>query len=400
MNGLHVQKHRNLAFDYNSDSPMVESPKMTNMSSFINEDKIQKAEQMLNQTYAGLEYTEYANWLGLQENRPVLSEFLRILKPWPSSLYSTLSKLSSNLYLIAEAGPLDTILEELARQWVQMHGQEAKHYGNDFKICHIVLFSLLILNSDLHNETFDYKFTMEQFIDNTLYAVRHELKDIELDEIPIKDDLRTYYKDILENQFPLCGAKKANSLHESKNDVATPKVSNMRSSYSVSRKTSIFSLRPSSNMLERAATGQSTISAASEWSQSANATDFYVHETQDEMFGKQNDTLWMMDHSVNYKMHGSSGSAMEPLSSPFNHGIMKLFGRSNNLNQQQRMIENANRNMRKVRVTVQKGSLELHLSKSKSKLAFPHIIDRTWQKIKWRLYTKVQFIWGICRMHR
>lgn len=64
-----------------SDSAMVESPKMTNIHAFIDNDDVKKAQQIMQQTFHDGQYTEYANWLGLQENRCVLKEFLNLVRP-------------------------------------------------------------------------------------------------------------------------------------------------------------------------------------------------------------------------------------------------------------------------------------------------------------------------------
>ncbi|CAG99953.1 Arf family guanine nucleotide exchange factor YEL1 [Kluyveromyces lactis] len=363
-----------------SDPPIVESPKMTNIHAFINDADLQTADQMLKQTYRPLEYTQYANWLGAKENKRVLTEFLNLLRPWPTSLYLTLSKLSHGLYLIAEATPLDNILEELAAQWTDEHKDKVSHFQGNYRVCHIILFSLLILNSDLHNESFDYKFTVDQFIENTIYAIRYELKDMQLDEKLIKDDLRGYYNQILDIPFPLCQPRtfkevsNKNDYSSTSNDSPSMNHSSMnpspneRVSFSVSRKTSLFSLRPASSLLEKTTTSQSVLSSQSEWSQHVNATDFYVHQHEDDIFGKQNDSLWLVDHTLNFKVNKSTHSISEPCDSA-THGIMKLFRRGNNLTHQQQRMENANRKMHRARVTVQKGSLELHLTKSKNKLS-------------------------------
>lgn len=393
-----------------SDSAMVESPKMTNIHAFIDNDDVKKAQQIMQQTFHDGQYTEYANWLGLQENRCVLKEFLNLVRPWPLSLYLSLCKLSRCLYLIAEAGPLDSILEELSIQWMEEHGEDAPYFKGNYKVCHIILFSLLILNSDLHNESFDYKFTADQFVENTIYAVNYEMKegDAKADEQLMKRDLAAYFVDVTNAPLPLCprrntsvlsngksngngnGAATAsrvvsgerdttstaghsNNLSPPRDNVSLAPTSHGRSSLSVSRKTSIFSLRPGSSILERTMTGQSTMSSASEFSQHVDPTQFYVQEPQDDYFGQQNDSLWLVDHELNFKAtkanqftppthekHPNNGSS---------HIIMRFFKKnhSSSLSHQHQRIQNANKKMQRTRAVVRMGSLELHLPKQKNK---------------------------------
>ncbi|CDO95013.1 unnamed protein product [Kluyveromyces dobzhanskii CBS 2104] len=358
-----------------TDLPIVESPKMTNIHAFIDDMGLKTADQMIRQSYGPLEYTEYANWLGARENKKALTEFLNLLRPWPASLYLTMSKLSHFLYMIAEATPLDNILEELSVQWTEDHKNDGMFCQGDYRVCHIILFSLLILNSDLHNETFDMKFTEDQFVQNTINALKHDLKDAQIDEEPIKEELKIYYNQINNIPFPICQSKApsdSNSKYSASaatNDTTSLKTSsNRRNSRHVSRKTSFFSLRPGSSVLERSPTTQSVMSSASEWSQHVNAADFYVHQPEDEIFGKQNDSLWLVDYTLNFKLNKlNSSNSNTPHSS--NNGFMKLFRKGNSLIQEQQRAENSSKKMHRARVVVQKGSLELQLSKGKNFLS-------------------------------
>lgn len=358
-----------------NDSAIVESPKITNIHALVEQQNERLASDVILQRLQGLDYTQYANWLGTEKRRPILVEMMKQLKPWPESLYDSLCKLSVNLYLIAEAGPLDTILEVLAMQWIADNGEKFPYMEGNFKICHIVLFSLLILNSDLHNDSFEFTFTREQFIDNTLYAARFEAKTQELDDDSLKDDFGKYYDTITEHPLPLCHSRNVTALSKSNKHIAESIPSTYarsRTSMSISRKTSLFSLRPGSSFLERTPTASTVMSANSEFSVIPRASQFYVHEPLDDKFERENDTLWTMDYEVNYKLRNKpriQESKSLQGSSGHGSGIFKIFRKNNYVSQLHQRIENANKNMQTVRAIVRRGCLELHIPKSKMMLS-------------------------------
>ncbi|CAI4245696.1 BFP_1a_G0001320.mRNA.1.CDS.1 [Saccharomyces cerevisiae] len=168
------------------------------------------ASEILEGTFKDVSYKEYANFLGNDNNNQVLTEFVKLLSPLPSSLLETLFNLSKSIYFIAEAQNIDRILECLSKEWIACHPNT--HWKSGYKSCHIVLFSLLILNSDLHNNfQVDHKkikFSMVAFINNTLRALREENEYEELKiysrEHLIIEELSEYYKTLNETPLPLC----------------------------------------------------------------------------------------------------------------------------------------------------------------------------------------------------
>ena len=168
------------------------------------------ASEILEGTFKDVSYKEYANFLGNDNNNQVLTEFVKLLSPLPSSLLETLFNLSKSIYFIAEAQNIDRILECLSIEWIACHPNT--HWKSGYKSCHIVLFSLLILNSDLHNNfQVDHKkikFSMVAFINNTLRALTEENEYEELKiysrEHLIIEELSEYYKTLNETPLPLC----------------------------------------------------------------------------------------------------------------------------------------------------------------------------------------------------
>ncbi|CAI4054681.1 hypothetical protein N7582_000134 [Saccharomyces uvarum] len=164
---------------------------------------------ILEGTYTEITYKEFANFLGKEGNHKILTAFIRLLDPLPLSLLEALSNLSQSIYFIAEAQNIDRILECLSTEWIACHPNT--HWKSSYKLCHIVLFSLLILNSDLHNDSLiDHKkskFSMVAFINNTMRALREESEFEELQissgEHLIVEELSEYYKKLIENPLPL-----------------------------------------------------------------------------------------------------------------------------------------------------------------------------------------------------
>ena len=182
-----------------------------------NDNDLSIAKSILDGTYDIISYKEYANFLGEKTNHKILINFVKLLKPLPYSLLSVLYKLSNNLYLIAESQNMDKILEEVSKQWVDTYPDTK--WGNRYQLYHIILFSLLILNSDMHNEenkiNHSYsKFSCEEFINNTIAAIEIELNKSadsnfvilnNYDEIKIDltNELVSYYESLRESALPV-----------------------------------------------------------------------------------------------------------------------------------------------------------------------------------------------------
>ncbi|QHS71507.1 Arf family guanine nucleotide exchange factor YEL1 [Saccharomyces paradoxus] len=190
--------------------------------------------EILEGTFKDIPYKEYANFLGNDSNHQILTKFIKSLSPLPSSLLETLFNLSKSIYFIAEAQNIDRILECLSKEWIACHPNT--HWKSGYKSCHIVLFSLLILNSDLHNDfQVDHKkirFSMVAFINNTLRALREESEYEKLEiysgEHLIIEELSEYYKTLNETPLPLC-AESRTSISTSDNQSSLKRFSTLGS---------------------------------------------------------------------------------------------------------------------------------------------------------------------------
>ncbi|EDO19556.1 hypothetical protein Kpol_1018p89 [Vanderwaltozyma polyspora DSM 70294] len=246
--------------------------------------------------FDGVNYKEYANYLGSPDRLPVLKEFIKLLQPLPNDLLGALGKLSSRLYFIAEAQNIDRILEELSGQWMSTHTSTI--WGDNNSWCHIVLFSLLLLNSDLHNDENigkQSRFTCKMFIENTLYALRkdceRESKELSKErEQDISQELAIFYENLRFNPLPLF----------TRVDKSAPSV--ISNIHRRQRRSSGFSTKsPSIHSLS------STISHGSSMALESHTTSnwkfhhnlplpiLYLKENFDNEFVGVNGTFWTMD---------------------------------------------------------------------------------------------------------
>lgn len=193
-----------------SQPQLIESPKITDIHGLVvkEQDSERVAKKMLKGTFEEVNYEEYANLLGSKEMESVLRSFIVLLGPLPDSLLASLQLLVSKIYFVAEAQNIDRILEELSLKWVESHPDTL--WESHYKLCHIVLFSLLILNSDLHNNdgvTGHAKFSSQEFVENTVYALTKEAQTMgyTLEEVEplIEEQLASYYDALKAKSLPL-----------------------------------------------------------------------------------------------------------------------------------------------------------------------------------------------------
>ncbi|CAR22085.1 Arf family guanine nucleotide exchange factor YEL1 [Lachancea thermotolerans CBS 6340] len=305
---------------------LTESPKMTNIHEIVedtaasSENGDSEAKEIAAKIRAGtlenVEFTEYANYLGTPGNDQILREFLLLLDPLPSSITGTLRKLSSSLYFIAEAANLDTILEALSRQWLSEHNKA--HYQDNYKLCHIVMFALLMLNSTLHNSEADLSFTIEEFRENTINALQKESPDIDVPSF--NRELSLCYYQLDNEQLPLLRPPSQPRYSLS------GRRTNGNGGHSNMKKASMLSL-------ERFQTNQSLISTQNSMATltsrdtTANSNyrmrnnkplqKLYLDEPFDAELQDLNGTPWLMDSMVNVQEASkANNSTSQLLSSP------------------------------------------------------------------------------------
>ena len=301
----------------NSEKPETEKEEQK-MESHSNEQRLEAQEaavKIVQGIYDKINYREYANFLGAKENYEVLRKFIVLLEPLPNSLVLSLYKLVTRIYFIAEAQAIDRILEELSKGWVTANPET--HWGNHYKLCHIVLFSLLILNSDLHNTenaNNQTKFSKEEFIDNTLYAVSKEGSKSNFNlskyEMEIRDELGIYYDALKYMSLPLLSRDegKRDSRRRESRDYRDSKILLRRKNSKVSSRSQLGPNTENSSSEDDASSVFSGSSTSvkreshytSNWRFHNNKPlpALYHKESFDEAFRFSNNTLWCMDSGI------------------------------------------------------------------------------------------------------
>lgn len=291
---------------------LIESPTITDIHGLVadEQDCERIAKKMLKGTFEEVSYEEYANLLGNKEMKGTLHAFIGMLGPLPESLLSTLQLLVSKLYFVAEAQNIDRILEELSRRWVECHPDT--FWEDHYKLCHIVLFSLLILNSDLHNSDGvggQAKFSSQEFVENTIYALKKEAKatGYTLDEVEpmIAEQLGSFYDKLKAKRLPLA-SRPAGIYRESSRQQSTTKSStfsrqrfSVRSVTSASLETTV-SNGGSVHSGSSSQRGRKESNYTSNWKFHHNKQlpQLYNPEEFDSEWNSKNNSLWFMDSVI------------------------------------------------------------------------------------------------------
>lgn len=282
-------------------------------------------------SYKKISFKKYADFLGQRENNVILSEYISLLKPLPLSLASVLISLSSKIYLIAEAQNIDRILEKISKEWVSEYPLTL--WGSNYEIVHIILFSILLLNSDLHNVQViggkKDKFSSKTFVDNTLYAIKKALSkqyeplDIEKIKVEATDEFTSYFELLKNNPLPLFSGHKANKSRRSSSNLSRNsslrsvhlRPLNSRNEEGDTDSTLPITLSPSSrseslsmsNSLSRTTSVSSRKTDSSIFSKSTASWKYkhnmplpqlYIKENFDENLNRKNNTMWLMDSII------------------------------------------------------------------------------------------------------
>ncbi|QLL31695.1 hypothetical protein HG536_0B05600 [Torulaspora globosa] len=293
---------------------LIESPKITDIHSLVadEQDCERIAKKMLKGTFEEVSYEEYANLLGNKEMSGTLRAFVGMLGPLPESLLSTLQLLVSKLHFVAEAQNIDRILEELSQRWVECHPDT--FWEDHYKLCHIVLFSLLILNSDLHNSdgvSGHAKFSLQEFVENTIYALKKEAKatgyTLEEVEPMIAEQLGSFYDKLKAKSLPLASrpagiyreASRPQSILNTKSSSFSRQRFSVRSVTSASLETTL-SNGASVHSGSSSQRGRKESNYTSNWKFHHNKQlpQLYNPEDFDAEWNSRNNSLWFMDSVI------------------------------------------------------------------------------------------------------
>ncbi|TKA56825.1 hypothetical protein B0A53_01226 [Rhodotorula sp. CCFEE 5036] len=144
-----------------------------------------KAQEIAQQLWDGdesfIESREAAEWLGAASR--ISSATLRhyMSKFDFAGLRLDGARLCGRLYLKAETQQVDRILEQFSRWYYEQNPKSP--YGS-LDVVHAVTYSILLLNTDLHVVDSNSRMTRQQFVRNTLEAVRAQADSVETTATP------------------------------------------------------------------------------------------------------------------------------------------------------------------------------------------------------------------------
>lgn len=263
------------------------------------QDAKDKAMKLIKNEYREIDYKEYLNYLSRPENKLILRAFVRLLSPLPVRLYDTIRKVSLSIYFIGGARAIDAVLEEVSLEWISTHN--LPHYENNYKLVHITLFSLLLLNSDLYNNVSQLKFSRDEFIDNTVYALLKESATLHKEKFVF--ELGCYYDLISAERLPLHQQPRVVVPISKSADLKKSYSSDIRKFQRIQRSFSDSSSTSSSSLNIRCSfsSTHSGGSTKKKYFQSIDFPRLYLPEPIDEQFKQENHPYWIMDEVMQFR---------------------------------------------------------------------------------------------------
>ncbi|CAO3612388.1 unnamed protein product [Mucor fragilis] len=143
-------------------------------STDVCDDPKQCASRLWQEDESFVQRERIAEWLGQSKelNATTLSEYMAYFEFATMRLDSAFRKVCSKLYFRAEAQQIDRILEAFAKRYWQCNPKTI--FGNA-DIVYAVVYSLLLLNTDLHVAQGNYtRMTRQAFVKNTMSTIRDQ----------------------------------------------------------------------------------------------------------------------------------------------------------------------------------------------------------------------------------
>ncbi|KAI9483259.1 MAG: hypothetical protein EXX96DRAFT_499255 [Benjaminiella poitrasii] len=155
--------------------------------------------RLWNEDSSFVERERIAEWLGQGKslNSRTLKEYMGYFDFSTLRLDSAFRKMCSKLYFRAEAQQIDRILEAFAKQYWQCNPKSV--LGNS-DVIYAVVYSLLLLNTDLHVAQGNYtRMTRQEFVKNTMSTLRDQQRQMNskpYDSILWEAHIESYLKDM------------------------------------------------------------------------------------------------------------------------------------------------------------------------------------------------------------
>lgn len=210
-----------------------------NTSSTTNDFK-DIAAKLYNEEFVLINPAEYTQFLAAPDSdSSQIREYYMDMFNWDASLMTSTRRLCLKLYLKGESQEIDRILSSFTKSYLKQHPKNV-FCTRDFEKIYIVLYSLILLNTALHNSEVNKKSKISQadYIKNTLTTFlqqnRKALKALSIKQkIQIERELNLYYEDLSHHELLLkTSDENLLSTHKkASNDKRYSRAETIRSSY-------------------------------------------------------------------------------------------------------------------------------------------------------------------------
>jgi Sec7-like guanine-nucleotide exchange factor len=129
------------------------------------------------------------------------------------SIEDALRRVLSRLHMNGESQEIDRIVEAIAQEYCVQHHHPENHHSCSMTVdtVHMMMASMLLLNTDLHRMKSTQRMTMQHFISNTMAAM-----NIKEDPLNIRKQLQCIYEHIRDEPLPTPKKLRAIRKHASK----------------------------------------------------------------------------------------------------------------------------------------------------------------------------------------
>lgn len=175
------------------------------------------ARKLFNEEFVSIQPEEYTQFIAAndEESSIIRMHYMDLFK-WNSNLLKSTRTLCSKLYLKGESQEIDRILSSFTKSYLKQHPKNV-FQTQDFEKIYIVIYSLILLNTTLHNSevTKKSKISQADYIRNTFSTFLQQnsksSKPLDLKQrIMIEGELSKYYESLAKNELHLKRESKRN----------------------------------------------------------------------------------------------------------------------------------------------------------------------------------------------
>lgn len=168
------------------------------------------AAKLYNEEFVLINPAEYTQFLAAPDaDSTQIREYYMDMFTWDASLMTSTRRLCLKLYLKGESQEIDRILSAFTKSYLKQHPNNV-FCTQDFEKIYIVLYSLILLNTALHNSEINQKSKISQtdYIKNTLSTfIQQNKKSLRAlsvkQKVLIERELNMYYEDLSHRELYL-----------------------------------------------------------------------------------------------------------------------------------------------------------------------------------------------------